>query len=78
MSSIVINKNLSASFGNEKTGLVGNNGSGKSAIAKIIAGIIEPSEGSVLKDGKVSYLPQDYSSLSQLTLIQVFSLEKKF
>lgn len=91
MSSIVINnltliypdgstlfKNLSASFGNEKTGLVGNNGSGKSAIAKIIAGIIEPSEGSVLKDGKVSYLPQDYSSLSQLTLIQVFSLEKKY
>ncbi|MFO7447826.1 MAG: ABC-F family ATP-binding cassette domain-containing protein [Ignavibacteriaceae bacterium] len=71
-------RDISVSFGNEKTGLVGNNGSGKSTIAKIIAGIKKPSEGKVISEGKVSYLPQDLSPLNHLPVIDIFSLKEKY
>ena len=67
-------KNLSMSFGmqkifnevnmyigdNEKVGIVGVNGSGKSTFLKIIMGLIEPDFGKIiLKNGsRVGYLPQ--------------------
>ena len=38
----------------EVVGIVGLNGSGKSTILKLIAGIIEPSEGSVTTNGSIS------------------------
>lgn len=40
----------------ETVGIIGTNGSGKSTILKIITGVIQPSEGSVHVDGKVSAL----------------------
>ena len=67
-------KNLSMSFGNqeilndvdlyisdnEKVGIVGVNGAGKSTFLKIIMGLIEPDSGKiVMKNGaRVGYLPQ--------------------
>ena len=40
----------------EVVGLVGTNGSGKSTMLKIIAGVLEPSEGSVVVRGNISPL----------------------
>ena len=38
----------------ETVGIIGTNGSGKSTILKIITGVIQPTEGSIQVDGKVS------------------------
>lgn len=45
---------------NDRIGLTGKNGSGKSTILKIVAGLIRPSEGQVLRPNnlKIGYLPQ--------------------
>lgn len=40
----------------EVVGLVGTNGSGKSTMLKIIAGVLEPSEGSIVTHGTISPL----------------------
>jgi ATP-binding cassette, subfamily F, member 3 len=51
----------------QKIGLVGNNGTGKSTLLKIIAGIIEPDEGKIIsREGLVvSYMPQEISLFSE-------------
>lgn len=43
----------------EVFGIVGESGSGKSTVAKIIAGLLEPSEGQVLLDGRDIAKPKD-------------------
>lgn len=40
----------------ETVGIIGTNGSGKSTILKIITGVIQPSEGTIAVNGKVSAL----------------------
>lgn len=68
-------KDISFSIADEKIGLIGINGTGKSTLLKIIAGF-EPSEtGTVQKSGgmKIEYLPQDPDFDEESTILeQVF------
>ncbi|AMA45776.1 ATP-binding cassette domain-containing protein [Pseudomonas alabamensis] len=49
---------LNATFCRQFTGIVGPNGSGKSMLAALMAGRLNPSEGSVQCTGSIGYLPQ--------------------
>jgi ATPase subunit of ABC transporter with duplicated ATPase domains len=49
---------LSFGLGRERVGLVGRNGIGKSTLAGILAGQLEPATGRVVRAGRVAYLPQ--------------------
>jgi len=70
--------NLSACFNSEITSLTGNNGLGKSTIAKIICGELKPSSGFVETTGKVKYLPQDHSIFLDKPVYSVLGAAEKF
>ncbi len=50
--------NLDLSFGLERTGLVGRNGTGKTTLLDLMAGIREPIAGSIHRNGTIGYLRQ--------------------
>ena len=57
-------KDVSIELGDrERVALVGANGAGKSTLLKIVAGVIQPDEGSLRTQGcaadETAYLPQD-------------------
>jgi ABC transport system ATP-binding/permease protein len=59
----------------ERVGLIGVNGTGKSSLLKVVAGIDQPDEGEVIsgKDYSISYLPQQPDFASDKTVLeQVF------
>ena len=49
---------LDLSFGNERTGLIGRNGTGKSTLLRIVAGQLQPAAGSVSVRGTLGMLEQ--------------------
>ncbi len=49
---------LDLSFGTERTGLIGRNGTGKSTMLRIIAGNLQPATGSVTVQGSIGMLDQ--------------------
>jgi ATP-binding cassette subfamily F protein 3 len=66
-------KNISWSIGdNARIGLIGANGSGKTTLLRIIAGEINPDEGTVVKDkkSKIGYLPQENVTFLGRTLYE--------
>lgn len=69
-------ENINLGIGeNDKIGLIGVNGTGKTTLLKIIAGIIEPDEGKITKKNNINieYLYQDIDFQEDLTVIeQVF------
>ncbi|TGM78280.1 ATP-binding cassette domain-containing protein [Leptospira mtsangambouensis] len=65
-------ENVSIKFKPEcRYGLIGANGSGKSTFMKVLAGILQPSAGSVVvdKDKKVGYLKQDHYEYENETVL---------
>lgn len=54
-----------------RVGLVGDNGAGKTTMLRLIAGIEEPSDGTIVmpKGHTVGYLPQDLVEIENVSLI---------
>ena len=57
---------------NDRVGLIGRNGSGKSTFLKIIAGEMSPETGKINfpKGYKIGYLPQDIKTQSELSVFE--------
>src|SRR5690242_19177778 len=51
-------QNLDLSFGAERTGIVGRNGTGKTTLLRAIAGEIAPLSGSIAVEGRLGVLRQ--------------------
>ncbi|MFK4809462.1 ABC-F family ATP-binding cassette domain-containing protein [Devosia sp. ZW T5_3] len=49
---------LDLSFGNERTGLIGRNGTGKSTLLRLVTGEVSPSSGSISVTGTLGVLEQ--------------------
>lgn len=65
---------LSGTFPPGITGLIGDNGSGKSSLLKVLAGLIEPSSGEISVPDTVAYLPQDLGLSQHSTIAELFGI----
>ncbi len=61
----------------EKVALVGNNGTGKSTLLRIMAGILQPSGGVVQTDTKPYYVTQLIEQFNHLTVAQALQVDSK-
>ncbi|HJQ67643.1 MAG TPA: ABC-F family ATP-binding cassette domain-containing protein [Blastocatellia bacterium] len=65
---------LTFSFNPVRTGLIGQNGVGKSTLLDLLAGRLTPSAGTVDVTGKISYLPQNDSITADATVADALRL----
>ncbi len=70
-------QDFTAGFGRERTGLVGPNGVGKSTLARILAGELEPTEGTVVRRCTVGYLPQDFEVRADAPLASILGIAER-
>ncbi|MDR2286177.1 MAG: ATP-binding cassette domain-containing protein, partial [Prevotellaceae bacterium] len=61
----------------DKVALIGNNGTGKSTLLKIIAGILPPSDGILHCDSKPYYVPQIFGQFNELTVAKAIGVDEK-
>lgn len=74
--SVVIDQ-LSVSFGRGRTGLIGDNGTGKSTLLRLIAGELRPSQGSITLAGSTGYLRQDLVRSTDTTVSDILGITTK-
>lgn len=67
--------NVSGTFAQGRTGLVGRNGAGKSTLLKLIAGQLTPTAGRIETLGDVGYLPQTLTLSSSTTVAQLLGID---
>jgi ABC-2 type transport system ATP-binding protein len=58
----------------EVVGLVGENGSGKSTLMKILVGLLAADAGTVIREGRLGYCPQEPQVYGRLTCDEHFEL----
>ena len=61
----------------EKVALIGNNGTGKSSLLRIIAGELQASSGQRSVDTHLCYIPQIFGQYNHLTIAQALKIEHK-
>jgi ATPase subunit of ABC transporter with duplicated ATPase domains len=61
----------------DKIALIGNNGTGKSTLLKIIAGELLPHEGQLILDATPYYIPQLFGQYNHLTIAQALHIDGK-
>lgn len=61
----------------DKMALIGNNGTGKSTLLKIIAGELPPQEGQLTLNTTPYYVPQLFGQFNHLTLAQALRIDGK-
>ncbi|PWG81985.1 ABC-F family ATP-binding cassette domain-containing protein [Pararcticibacter amylolyticus] len=60
-----------------KASLTGYNGTGKSTLLKLLAGIIHPAEGDIVLPGKMCYIPQHSGQYDHLSIAEALKVEHK-
>jgi ATPase subunit of ABC transporter with duplicated ATPase domains len=61
----------------EKIALIGNNGTGKSTLLKIIAGELKPAAGNIIADAKPYYIPQLFGQFNNYTIAEALGVHDK-
>lgn len=74
----VLLDDLSDTFQPQRIGLVGRNGTGKSVLAKVLAGLVTPDAGRIVRHATVVYVPQDGRLAPDATLADVAGLTPAF
>lgn len=74
----ILFSHLNEHFDQSPTGLVGRNGSGKSVLARILAGQLQPRQGRCLRSGAVHYLAQQVTSQDGTTVTDLAGLRGVF
>jgi ATPase subunit of ABC transporter with duplicated ATPase domains len=70
-------QNLTVSFSQQKIGLVGRNGVGKSTLLKLMTGELCPQKGTIQTSGTVVYVPQNPEFSLKISVAQFFECEEK-
>ena len=68
--------NLSVVFSAPLTGLIGDNGTGKTTLFRLIHGDINPSQGIISTPPHIAYLPQDLGLSGHQHLADIFGITK--
>ena len=69
-------EDLSAVFSAPLTGLIGDNGCGKTTLFRLILGEIKPSQGTISTPPRIAYLPQDLGLSEHQHLADIFGITK--
>jgi ATPase subunit of ABC transporter with duplicated ATPase domains len=69
--------NIGITFQQNKSGIVGNNGIGKSTLLKLIVGEIKPTLGTINIVGSYAYCPQEFTSFLDQSVANVLDIEAK-
>ncbi len=74
----VLFSNIQFNIGHhQKVALIGNNGAGKSTLLRIMAGILQTSEGCIVAGAKPYYLPQLFGQFNHLTVAEALQVAEK-
>ena len=66
---------LTENFDQRHTGLVGRNGSGKTVLARILSGQLQPTRGRCVRTGAVHYLAQQVSPRADTTVADLAGVQ---